>query len=75
MLFCILYLTAFGIYLGRFLRFNSWDLLANPIDLFASSVDCLFMRDVQNFTLGFGTFLLVLYFVSSALISKNINHD
>ncbi|PKP15335.1 MAG: DUF1361 domain-containing protein [Bacteroidetes bacterium HGW-Bacteroidetes-23] len=75
MLFCILYLTAFGIYLGRFLRFNSWDLLSNPIDLFSSCVDCLFMRDVQNFTLDFGTFLLVLYSVSSALISKNIHHD
>lgn len=75
MLFGILYLTAFGIYLGRFLRFNSWDLLSSPIDLFASCVDCIFMRDVQNFTLGFGTFLLVLYFVSSAFISKNIPHD
>jgi uncharacterized membrane protein len=73
MLFCILYLTAFGIYLGRFLRFNSWDLLANPIDLFASCVDCLFIPDVQNFTLGFGTFLLVLYFVTASFISKNNN--
>lgn len=75
MLFCILYLTAFGIYLGRFLRFNSWDLLVNPIDLFASCMVCLFKREVQNFTIGFGTFLLVLYFVSSFLISKNYHHD
>ena len=73
MLFCILYLTAFGIYLGRFLRFNSWDLLSNPIDLFASCVDCLFMREVQNFTLGFGTFLLILYFISTFISSKNNN--
>lgn len=73
MMFCILYLTAFGIYLGRFLRFNSWDLLSNPIDLFASCVDCLFMREVQNFTLGFGTFLLILYFISTFIISKNNN--
>lgn len=73
MLFCILYLTAFGIYLGRFLRFNSLDLLSNPIDLFASCVDCLFMREVQNFTLGFGTFLLILYFISTFIISKNNN--
>lgn len=29
----ILFLNAFGIYLGRYMRFNSWDIVSNPMHL------------------------------------------
>lgn len=34
-------LSAFGIYLGRVLRFNSWDVISEPLPLFAEIADRL----------------------------------
>jgi uncharacterized membrane protein len=32
--FLIMVLNALGVYIGRYLRFNSWDILTNPFELF-----------------------------------------
>jgi uncharacterized membrane protein len=60
-----LWLTSFGIYLGRFLRFNSWDVLTNPDDLLLSILHrvrypFLHMR-TYVFTLLLGLFLVGAY--------------
>ena len=58
-------LTAFGIYLGRFLRFNSWDILQQPGHLFNDILEIVIQPKVHFeawlFTLTFGLFLYIVY--------------
>jgi len=60
-----LLLSSFGIYLGRYLRFNSWDVLANPIALFYDILNRLLhpftFPGTWGVTLVFGVFLLLGY--------------
>lgn len=60
-----LLLSAFGIYLGRYLRFNSWDVITNPLTLFYDILTRV-LHPVEHprawgVTLLFGAFLLLGY--------------
>lgn len=58
-------LCAFGVYLGRFLRFNSWDIISNPSPLFHDLFSSI--KEPQNhgrrwgMTFVMGTMLFMLY--------------
>jgi uncharacterized membrane protein len=61
----LVYVSCFGIYLGRFLRWNSWDLVQNlgPIlrDVLARISNPFEHRETWGFTILFGTFLNLVY--------------
>ena len=43
----IMFLNAFGIYIGRYLRYNSWDVISRPFGL-AEDMLYLFMHPLRN---------------------------
>jgi len=63
---CLLYLAAFGIYIGRFWRWNSWDLLGNPAELMHDTFDRFTGGETPVRLLGFtilmGTLLNFMFF-------------
>jgi uncharacterized membrane protein len=61
---CLL-LSGFGIYLGRFLRWNSWDIIRRPEalmnDIWVRFADPLAHERTWGVTLGFGGLLMIGY--------------
>jgi uncharacterized membrane protein len=64
-------LSSFGIYLGRFLRFNSWDVLTKPVKLYHDInswvADPLANANTFAFPVLFATFLFIAYVLLFAL--------
>ncbi|MHA4845114.1 DUF1361 domain-containing protein [Flavitalea antarctica] len=43
----IMFLNSFGVYLGRYLRFNSWDIISNPFSL-VENIWLLVLNPIDN---------------------------
>jgi uncharacterized membrane protein len=50
-------LTGFGVYLGRFQRWNSWDLWSRPAALLDGATDALRLPHALAFSAIFGAFV------------------
>ena len=61
----VILLCGFGVYLGRFLRYNSWEILSNPQQLLLDVIEMLIHpfehSEVWLFTFGFGGFLFIIF--------------
>ena len=75
----ILGLTGFGIYLGRFERWNSWDLFLSPVALLGYICDVLAHPRANKtavvFTALCGAFLLLTYLAFYALTALHHSHQ
>ncbi|PLK45688.1 DUF1361 domain-containing protein [Emticicia sp. TH156] len=71
-------LSGFGLYLGRYIRFNSWDLFTNPAFLFRKSIHELQNPLAIQTTMVFSLVVMVLYVSLNLLMpasyerSKNV---
>jgi uncharacterized membrane protein len=63
--------SAFGIYLGRFMRFNSWDVVTDPVSIVVALVDRVANpfnhARTWSFTLLFGMFISIIYYTVKQL--------
>lgn len=67
----IIFLCGFGVYLGRFLRYNSWEIIQNPIDLLNDILNIILHPgsnfEAWLFTFIFGSFLNIGYWIFKQL--------
>lgn len=71
----ILLLCAYGIYLGRFLRWNSWDIISNPFglmkDIFNTVIHPVQFYEAWLITGFIGILLISIYFTLKYLIKHS----
>ncbi|XID94093.1 DUF1361 domain-containing protein [Paenibacillaceae bacterium WGS1546] len=63
------YLGGFGVYLGRVVRLNSWDVLFGPFRLIGAALEAVDAR-AAGFAALFGTLILIVYVSLFALAGK-----
>jgi uncharacterized membrane protein len=71
----IIFLSSFGVYLGRFLRYNSWEILSQPQHLISDIVNMIVQPlshlETWLFTIIFGVFLNVGFWIFKSMYSNS----
>jgi len=67
----LMFLNALGVYIGRFLRYNSWDVISNPFDLMGDMLRMLLhplhYKAAWGMIMTYSIFLSLLYFTVKKL--------
>ncbi len=67
------FLCGFGIYLGRFLRLNSWDIFTSPKVVLKHSIHSFSEIKTYFVTIGFGCFIWILFSIYKNIKATNIS--
>ena len=77
LILCSFFLCAFGIYIGRYLRWNSWDIITNPDAIAADVLERIFNPfdhfGTWSVTFLFGSFFYVVYYSVKNFINTKSN--
>jgi uncharacterized membrane protein len=77
LIFCSFFLCSFGIYIGRYLRWNSWDIVTNPDDIAAAILERVFNPfdhfGTWSVTFLFGCFFSIMYYSIKNFINTKSN--
>ena len=72
-----IFLGSFGIYLGRYLRWNSWDVITNPTDLMQDILSRIFNPFAHPKSLGvtvlFSVLLTIMYVTLNLFGERQVN--
>ena len=68
-------LAGFGVYAGRMLRWNSWDLFTDPLHLLKEALSQVNDHTAQSMTLAFGLFILSSYIVTLHISNSPKHHE
>jgi uncharacterized membrane protein len=77
LILCSFFLCAFGIYMGRYLRWNSWDIIVNPDDVAADISERIFNPfdhfGTWSVTFLFGSFFYIMYYSIKNFVNPKSN--
>ena len=63
----VMWLNAFGVYIGRYLRFNSWDVITDPFNLLNDMLTIIIhpvgYKSAWGMVLSFSVFMTIVYIV------------
>jgi len=70
-----LFITGFGIYVGRYLRWNTWDIVISPFalshDIFSTILNPVYHSRAWGLTIFIGLLLNMIYFSFKFFTNQN----